>query len=237
MTVRRRVPSEIEAKLLASEERALRRVAATRRLGRYRLRPHDSVRLHSVYVDTPDLTLARHGVALRVRRDAGGWEVTAKWAGSVRGDVHERPELTVPLRAAPRMPFVLPTGPLQRRLAALVAGRPLAPILVSDIHRRRLDIFPADATQASTPVAELALDRVHLHGPAGPQVAVRYYEAEIELLHGRRRDVTNIARLLRQRFNLTPSGDSKFSRGLRLLYGRRRPRLSAPQRTRIRKGS
>ena len=216
------VPSEVEAKLLVPAGGDLRPLARLQQLGRYRVQPRDVARLHTVYLDTTDLTLARHGVALRVRRHAGHWEATAKWAGTVRGDVHERPELTVPLPRAPRAPFSPPAGPLAMHLAALIAGRPLAPILISDITRRRLDVLAPPTAAQTEPLAELALDRVRLRGPASRQAAITYYEVEIELRQGTRRDIAGIARLLRQRFGLLPSTQSKFARGLALLYDDKR---------------
>ena len=219
MTSDGRVPSEVEAKLLLPEGGDLRPLAHLQQLGRYRVQPRDVVRLHSVYLDTSTLTLARHGVSLRVRRQAGHWEATAKWAGSVRGDVHERPELTVPVPRAPRTPFTPPPGPLAIHLAALIAGRPVTPILISDIRRQRLDILPAAGVAQTEPIAELALDRVRLRGPGDSGAAVTYGEVEIEQRHGTRRDVAGVARLLRQRFGLLPSAESKFARGLALLYG------------------
>jgi triphosphatase len=213
-----RVPSEVEAKLLLPEGGDLRPLARLQQLGRYRVQPRDVVRLHSVYLDSGALPLAHHGVALRVRRQSGHWEATAKWAGTVRGGVHERPELTVPLPRAPRTPFIPPPGPLAIHLAALIAGRPVTPILISDVTRRRLDILPPPGAAQTDPIAELALDRVRLHGPRDA-AAVTYYEVEIEQLRGTRRDVAGVARLLRQRFGLLPSSTSKFARGLALLYG------------------
>src|SRR5262249_28360631 len=68
-------------------------------------------------------------------------------------------------------------------------------------------------------IAELALDRVRLHGPEGAQPETRYYEIEIESRQGDRRDITALSRQLQRDFNLVPSGDSKFARGLTLLYG------------------
>jgi triphosphatase len=213
------VPSEVEAKLLLPQDGDLRAIARLERIGRYRVQPRDIARLHSVYLDTAELTLTQHGVALRVRRHAGRWEATAKWAGTVRGNVYERPELTVALARAPRKPFTLPAGPLTVRLAALIAGRPLTPILISDITRRRLDILPPVTAAQTDSIAELALDRVRLRAPASPESVAAYCEVEIELLHGSRRDITGIARVLRQRFDLLPSSESKFVRGMTLLYG------------------
>ncbi len=213
------VPSELEAKLLAPGVRELRAIARRTRLGPYRLRRRDSVHLHSIYLDTRARALAREGVALRLRRQAKRWEATAKWAGEVVGDVHDRPELTVALPGPPPLPFVIPVGPLQLHLAALVAGRSLQPILITDIHRQRIDVFEADAASDADALAELALDRVQLSGVQDGQPQESFFEVEVERLHGTRRDVSIMARLLRAEFALEPSTDSKFARGLRLIYG------------------
>jgi len=212
----RRSHQEVEAKMLASESQ-LRAIARLREVGGYRLRPRDSVRLHSVYLDTADLALARHGIALRLRRQAGRWELTAKWAGRIAGLVHERPEVTLPLPRAPRFPFRLDKG-FQPRLEAIVAHQPLRPLLITQIHRRRIDVLPG-ARGTRRPVAELALDRVRLRAPDARQAAEAYCEIEIERVNGTRRDVTNLARALRRQFHLSPSSESKFARGLALLYG------------------
>lgn len=205
---------EIEAKLLVPSEVALDLIARLDHLGSYRLRPRRAARLHSLYLDTPKLTLAHHRVALRLRRRGRRWEMTAKWVGRVRGMIHERPELTVPLTAAPRFPFVVSAGPLRARLGALIGRHGLRPILVTDIHRRLFDVLPQHGEQA---LAELALDHVRLAVPTGRRET--YDEVEIEAKAGSRRDVARIARLLRARFGLRLSPASKFARGLALLDG------------------
>lgn len=170
-----------------------------------------------MYLDTPALALARHGVALRVRRTGRRWEATAKWSGTVAGNVHERAELTRPLSGPPRMPFRLPRGPLAVQLTALVAGRPLRPILTSVIHRRRFDVVDGDGTAPPGIVAELALDRVVLQAPGKRRRQDRYCEVEIELRQGARHDLTRIVDRLRRHCRLLPSVESKFARGLHLL--------------------
>jgi triphosphatase len=210
------VPTEIEAKLLVPHASDFDAIARVVQFGSYQLRARDTLRLHSLYVDTAAFTLVRQAVAVRLRRAGPRWEATAKWAGEVEDSVHERPELTVALAHAPRFPFALPEGPLRLHLGALVAGRPLAPILITDIERRRFDVLAAGRTQA---VAELALDRVTLRPPRGRGVAVRYRELEIELREGTRDDVDTLAQQLQHRFDLPPSGASKFARGLALFYG------------------
>jgi hypothetical protein len=144
---------EVEAKLLVPTTTDLRAIARLTHIGPYPLRPRGAVRLLSSYLDTPNLVLARNGVAVRLRRQGRQWEATAKWAGQVRGDVHERAELTVALSRAPELPFVVPPGPLHTQLAALAAGRPLVPILITDIHRRLFDVLPPDP-KPSPPTAK-----------------------------------------------------------------------------------
>jgi triphosphatase len=213
------IPVEVEAKLLVPTATDLRAIGRLTHLGPYPLRSRGAVRLHSTYLDTPSLTLARHGVALRLRRQGRQWEATLKWAGQVEGDVHERPEMTVALPKAPALPFAPLPGPLHTQLAALVAGRQLSPILISEIHRRLFDVLPASTAATPEPLAELALDRVRLRAPQDGQPEAAYCEVEIEQREGERRDITSLARLLRDGFNLVPSSASKFGRGLTLLYG------------------
>ena len=211
----RRPPLEIEAKLLVPHERDLRAIARLTSIGPYCLRPRDAVRLYSVYLDSPGLDLARRGVALRLRRHAGRWELTAKWGGRVAGLVHERPELTLALARAPRFPF-RPDFPWPSAVDRIVAGSALEPVLITQISRRRIDVVP-DAARAA--VAELALDRVRLRRPRDRVPVATYNEVEIERLRGPRRHVVRLAQLLQARFALPPSSESKFARGLHALYG------------------
>src|SRR5262249_53223348 len=136
------IPVELEAKLLVPATTELRAIGRLTHLGRFRLERRGAVRLHSSYLDTASFTLARNGVALRLRRQGRKWEATVKWAGQVDDAVHERPELTVALPHAPALPFLPPAGPLHMQLAALIAGRPLKPILVSEIRRQLFDVLP-----------------------------------------------------------------------------------------------
>jgi len=215
-----RVSAEVEAKLLAERPTVLRAIARLTQLGDYVLRPRATVRLHSVYLDTAAFTLARHGIALRVRRQGRRWEATAKWAGSSAGSLHQRPELTVPLPGPPPSPFELPDGPLRTYLCAVVVGRPLRPILATDIRRQLLDVLPpGPGDTAAAPVAEIALDRVRLSAVDGTPATDTYWEVEIERLNGRKRDVTRVAALLQAQVPLLPSPTTKFGRGLQLIGG------------------
>ena len=213
-----RVPAEIEIKLGASSAADLRQVGRLRTLGRYRFRARPTAALHSIYLDTRTFALARAGVALRLRRSGTAWEITAKWSGRVAGALHDRPELTIALPGEPAMPFSLPDGPLRTQLTAIVLGRRLAPVLITDVRRQLRDVLPAEADDHPS-LAELALDTVVLRAPDGSEAAAPYYEVEIERRSGRNRDLKELARLLHESLGLVPSPGSKFLHGLTALHG------------------
>lgn len=213
-----RVPAEVEIKLEASAADDLVHIARLRVLGAFRLKPRGVAHLYSLYLDTRNFALARAGVALRLRRSGRNWEATAKWRGRVDGALHQRPELTVALPGDPAMPFTLPDGPLRTQLTAVVLGRRLAPIVITEVRRQLRDVLPGHATGGES-LAELALDTVELHKPDGEPAGATYYEVEIEQRAGRTRDLKALASALQHGVGLVPSSASKFERGLKTLYG------------------
>jgi inorganic triphosphatase YgiF len=221
------VPTEVEGKLVVPTERGRRILGRLEKVGARPLRPAGVHRLHSIYVDTADFALARRGIALRLRRDAGRWEATAKWSGRVDGAVHQRPELTVPLEKRPELPFTLPDGPLRAHLTVHVMDRPLNPILVTDVHRRLSDVLPAGATDAR-PIAEMALDRVTLRAPQDGRALASYCELEIEGRAATPAEVSEITEQLRREHGLAHSELTKFGSGMSLLYGEGELRVEEP---------
>ena len=145
------IPDEVEVKLEAASRDALAQIAGLGTLGSYRLRRRPVQTLQTTYLDTPTLALARAGVAVRLRRSGRRWEATAKWPGRVSGSLHTRPELTVPLSGEPTPPFRLPEGPLAEALEPYLLGRPLQPVLVTNVERRIVDVLPADGRPRRSP--------------------------------------------------------------------------------------
>ncbi len=209
---------EIEAKLLAEDERALRIISRLRAVGRFSIDPGETTRLRTTYLDTDDRRLLRRRIGLRVRQqlsDPPRWEMTAKWGGAVDKDVHSRRELTVEL-AMPEIPTSLPSGPLRDHLSDIVEEKPLVELVTTAIDRQTALV----KNQHSEPVAELALDVVRHSSPQSAKQPAAYYEVEVERIGGgTRADVAEIARLLRREAPLTATSETKFSRALRDLYG------------------
>lgn len=206
------IPDEIEVKLEASSAEVLGEIARLTALGDYRLRRRRPQALQTTYFDTSGLALARAGVAVRLRRQGRRWEATAKWPGRVRGALHTRPELTVPLAGAPATPLQLPDGPLRETLQPYLLGRALQPVLTTIVERRIVDVLPATG---GAPLAELALDTVQVCRPDGTAAAPTFWEVEIEQRGGDAADCVAVGRALRRRFHLVPSPTTKFARGLR----------------------
>lgn len=207
--------TEIEAKLLAPDPSVLDALAVRSSIGRFQLRPAENASLHSTYLDTPDRSLSRNAIALRLRRKPTGYEMTAKWGGSVHGDVHERREITVALDAAPAPPIALPSGRLRETLGRWVGDNPLEAIAMIEIERRTFDVI--DST--SSRVAELALDVVRHAAPGAGAASGAYYEVEIEATGSGAAVVGEIAALLRRELPLQPTSETKFSRAMRDLEG------------------
>ena len=126
--------------------------------------PAETVRLDTVYYDTPDLRLARWGVSLR-RRAGEGW--TLKLPPAKNGAVLERDELTFEGGNKP------PDGALEV-VRAYVRKSQLVPVARLSTVRRRVRLVDPSGTR----VAEVVDDEVSVRD--GRRVAARFREIEVE---------------------------------------------------------
>jgi CHAD domain-containing protein len=128
--------------------------------------PAETVRLETVYYDTPDLRLARWGVSLR-RRAGEGW--TLKLAPASSKEVLERDELI--FQGNGKKP---PQGALEV-VRAYVRSSELVPVARLSTLRRRVRLVDG----AGARVAEVADDEVSVRD--GRRVAARFREIEVEV--------------------------------------------------------
>jgi inorganic triphosphatase YgiF len=199
---------ETELKLLLPPERiaGLGRVPAVAAATRGR---PVSRRVHTVYYDTPERDLARHGMALRLRRAGARWIQTLKTEGRVRGGLHERGEHDAPA-AAQLLNFVaLAASPAAELLGDPRVRARLQPVFVTDFRRtsRMVDI-------GAGALAELCAD----HGSivAGSRHAP-ISEIELELRQGDPARLFAWTRTLLQDLPLRLCNRSKAERGFALL--------------------
>lgn len=172
----------------------------------------DSRELISVYFDTPDLTLQKAGVSLRVRESKGRRTLTMK-----RGEGLAREEYEAPLEGD-QPPTEL--APLREILSEGDAAA-LSPAYNVRVIRRQRLVRYGDAE------IELALDQGEVSG--GRRVSP-ISEVELELKSGQPKALFDLARDLARFAPLYLSFDTKSARGQALVAGqpveaRRRERV------------
>ena len=167
--------------------------------------------LTSLYYDTPDCALRRHGMALRLRRVAGHWVQTLKSKGRMEDGLATRLELDQPSDGRTLDFSAVPDAALRAFLESPRVRPHLAHRFTTEFQRvaQRLDC--PDGT-----VVELALDRGEVRaGDATAPIA----EVELELLSGNPDRLQELGALLQRHLPLVAETVSKAERGYRLLPG------------------
>ncbi|GAB4124497.1 MAG: inorganic triphosphatase [Sideroxydans sp.] len=163
-----------------------------------------TLQLHSIYFDTPELTLQQQRMALRLRRQGRRWLQTLKGGGQTSAGLHQRQEWEVPVSGD------------QLDLAALQAsGMPLAhdisdrlrPVFVTIFKRQVRLLRFGDAE------IELALDSGEIRSG---QQAQTISELELELKSGAPLRLFELALLLLEIVPLRIEHTSKAEYGYRL---------------------
>lgn len=176
--------------------------------------PPVSHHLRTVYFDTPDLTLARDGVALRVRRENRHYVQALKtMAGESSADsagVSVRREWEWPLGTETPDLGLLDADGAGGLIPEDVRGR-LAPVFATDFRRTVLLLRPDSKT-----TVELAVDDGEIH--AGNRSA-RISEVELELKGGRVGRLFELALLLQRFVPVRVGTENKAEVGYRLLTG------------------
>ena len=164
-------------------------------------------RLVDAYLDTADWRIGRSGYVLRVRRRAGGAEVTLKDTSPATDGLRRRLEVTEPLPQE-GVAALGDKGPVGRRLHALVGSRPLRQVLEVRTRRR-----PFALRRSGAQLAEVALDdTVIVVGDRARPVRLRRVEVEVSAEAAD--ELTPLVRRLQGDCGLQPATLSKFEAGL-----------------------
>src|SRR2546428_899472 len=131
----------------------------------------ETLKLSTVYYDTPDLRLTRWGCGLRLRKGEGG---TVRRPAAAEGRVLARHELPFPAESPE------PPAAALDLLRAYVRHSRLVPVAKLATVRRRVRLQDADGDV----LAEVDDDVVSV--VRGHRVASRFHEVEVELGEGRR---------------------------------------------------
>jgi triphosphatase len=208
-------PSEIELKLLVDADRMAHFNAAPVVAANARnkgARKH----LKSVYYDTPDRTLRRNGLSLRVRQSGARFVQTVKT--DAVDDPLRRGEWEAGVRSlAPDLALAMPFIP--EKLRSSLAAQPLEAVFTADIHRH------ARMVDLPSGTVEIAFDQgVLTAGDRSLQVS----EIELELKSGSASTIYEIALRLAEHGAAKPSIRTKSARGFDLAADKppsaRRPR-------------
>ncbi|MGE5160825.1 MAG: CHAD domain-containing protein [Betaproteobacteria bacterium] len=171
--------------------------------------------IEDVYFDTPDATLRRRGLVLRLRRDGDRWLQTLKAAGNGHDVVPVRGEWEVALPARRSTPALdlerFEITPLRVLLRAGLEADSLVPVFRTRISRQRGTLSHGAAR------IEVALDRGELRARLqGRKRRQPVAEVELELKSGRPQDLLEVgSELVKQGHGMTlvPALRSKAERG------------------------
>jgi len=173
-------------------------------------------RMMNVYYDTPDLLLRKSKVALRLRRIDNDWVQTLKASGRRQGGLSTRSEWELPVTGgALELDRFRGTGAdlVIQALREHGMESALAPQFRVDFVRMAWLIRPFPRTQPMFRT-EIVLDRGEIMA-GGRREAVS--EIEVELMHGRVKDLLRVAETLKRDVGLAEEPASKARRGYALL--------------------
>jgi len=197
------VAKEVELKLAIAEAEQ-RRLLAHPLL---RHAPRRTQELVNVYYDTPQRTLYRHGIALRLRRQGRHWLQTVKCAGETGAGLSSRPEWEMPYQG--HFDFsAVDDETVRSRLQRPQLQERIAPLF--ETRFRRTTWVLGDTPEQRVLVM---LDRGWIAAD-GRREAIS--EVELELDGGNIPHLFDIADALAERVALVPASRSKAERGYRL---------------------
>jgi inorganic triphosphatase YgiF len=170
--------------------------------------------LRTVYFDTPELALARQGMALRIRRDGRRLVQTLKARGPQRGAHFDRLEYEAATCAETPDPGLVPDPEVRARVEEATAGSALQPLIETRIRRTRRPLREGDAR------LELDLDvgEVRAGGESQPVC-----EVELELQAGDAGALYDVALAMLEAVPLRLSTVSKAELGYAALTGQPPP--------------
>jgi inorganic triphosphatase YgiF len=195
---------EIELKLLASPA-GLDEIANLPLTRELQAGESTSCRQVSTHYDTPHHTLRKNGIALRIRRHAGGYEQTVKVAVHGPVGVQRFLEWTGQLPGDQPCADIVPDRDIRAALKLGGRDRRLGPVFTTDIERRRIPLESGGAK------IEVALDHGSITTPGGAKEAV--CEIGLERVSGRFTALFKLALQYNRAVGLQPGQLNKAERG------------------------
>ena len=168
--------------------------------------------LQSIYYDTPDQSLRKAKISLRVRKSGRSWLQTAKLGTGVMGGLSSPIEAEHPVRSRVLDFSVIEDRDVSDKLADVIDGAPLQECFETVMKRTTRELTrDSDGT-----VIELAFDTGNILAGSSSHPLV---ELELELKSGPSQAVFDAARALLKDVPFRFSPHSKAERGYRLAEG------------------
>ena len=167
-----------------------------------------SLRMSSIYFDTPSRDLAASGMSLRLRRSGRRWVQCLKAGRGATGGLHSRDQWEFDRPGARLDLSLFSDTPLASLDEAATLHQRLAPVFRVEVRRTAWDIAPAEGC-----LLEVVLDEGAVEG-SGRREALS--ELEIECVEGDAGHAFDLALRLLDEVAMRPSALTKAARGYRL---------------------
>ncbi len=202
---------EVEVKFQVTSPQIFDLIRAQKQVADYRLTNQRIIPQRDTYLDTLAGTLFQQGVGLRLREKKGAYVVTFK--RQLQG-IHVRMELEDALTAVQAQALlngnlVDVSGEAVQAAMAYLQAEAIHPVLHVENTRESWHIH------AGAGGVEICFDDVRYINPEQTQ-CIQEYELELELKAGDVALLQGIAHALSQQYNLIPSSQSKYERGVEL---------------------
>ncbi len=168
--------------------------------------------LINIYYDTPDFSLRKHNMGLRIRQYDGVFVQTLKTTGRVVAGLHQRPEYNAELPASSLDLSLISPDVWPADLSLKYLSEELKPIFSTNFERQQWLLSMPDNSQV-----ELAFDLGEVTSSKGGSASIS--EVEIELKSGQMDALFTLARELAEFGNLRLGNLSKAAKGYRLVTG------------------
>ena len=181
--------------------------------------------LRSIYLDTPEHTLRKSGMTLRLRREGRSWTQSVATAGGGQGGTQPPDGLEIPAPGGRPRLEAIPDASVRGAIMQRVNGSPLQQVCDIVIRRTARELSLGEGTRAELAI-ELATIRSNGH-------SADLHQAAIELLDGSPAGLFDIAHALFSDGGLIFSRSSDVARGYRLaeageIEPPRAPRYACP---------
>jgi len=198
---------EIEARFITSDPAVFDQLLAHQRLGGYEVRFRERQLLVTDYLDTERWDLLKGKSALRLCRRGRECTVCLKTLCKRSGLIDVRDEFEEPLPDGYPVRVDALSCSVMNRVRKMTGDRPLLVVLTIENNRTILDLLRRGEKRF-----EMVLDDVEFVNACDQR---RHFEVEIECCKGDQFELEALLGLIGS-FELEPSRESKFERGLRL---------------------